>query len=63
MLDTNQIPEDILHALTQRGHSQDDIKAMTPLKAFSEYCNWNGMSGWGSTLWSAVESLKDAHTP
>lgn len=60
MMDMSKIPEDIVDALKKRGYSDDAIAQMTPKEAFSEYCNWNGLSGWGPTLWGVVAVLGDA---
>ena len=48
---------DTLDALRERGHSDEQIEAMSPSEAFSEYCNWHGLLGWGNELWSPLMLL------
>jgi hypothetical protein len=60
MLDLTKIPPVVLGDIRERGHSDEKIAAMTPLEAFREYCYWNGLTSWGSTLFAAVEELKKA---
>ncbi|UDM18866.1 hypothetical protein [Vogesella sp. XCS3] len=63
MLNLNKIPADILTDLQKRGHTDDDIKQMTPKQAFAEFCRWNGLTDWSNTLWNAVHTLQAATTP
>ena len=62
MLDINKIPPHILGNLKDRGHTNEEIAMMTPKKAFSEYCNWHGLSGWGDSLAQAIKSLDESET-
>lgn len=59
-MDINKIPEDILSDLRERDLSDDDIKESSPEYLFSEYCDWNGLAGWGSTLIEALDALRAA---
>lgn len=36
------------------------IAAMGPLEAFDRYLSWNGIIGFASTIWEAVENIKEA---
>lgn len=60
MLDLDHIPEPILADLEKRGHSREDVAQMSAEGAFSEYCNWRGLLGWGPRLWQAVACFKRA---
>lgn len=60
MLSINTIPAHVIQDLKERGHSEEQIKAMSAKEAFNEYLAWNGILGWGSTLWHVVERLKEA---
>lgn len=59
-MNINKIPQSILSDLKSRGHTEDEIKNMKWEEAFDEYCNWNGLIGWGYYLRDAMKSLKDA---
>ena len=39
------------------------IQQMTPLQAFGCWCTWQGFMGWGTTIWAAVEGIKNAEVP
>lgn len=54
------LSEDVYRTLVARGHSDEEIKGMTVAEAFSEYCCWNGMHGWGATLMNVIQELEDA---
>jgi len=41
---------DLVKALMQRGHDRDKILAMSPEQRFHEYCQWEGLLGYGSHL-------------
>ena len=62
MLDLTVLPDELIQALKKRGHSEIEIQKMEPDRAFSEFCNWHGLSGWGDSLWFMVQELKDAET-
>lgn len=47
----------VLLALQKRGHSEKEIAGMSPKEAFIEYCEWNGLLGWGEKLWNQVMLL------
>ena len=40
----------------------DDIAKMTPVQAFERCCNWEGIIGYGETLFETVEDLQQAVT-
>lgn len=48
---------EVLFALQKRGHDEEKIADMSPKEAFIEFCEWNGLLGWGETLWNQVMSL------
>jgi len=54
------LSEDVYGTLAARGHSDEEIKSMTVGEAFSEYCCWNGMHGWGATLMRVIRELEYA---
>lgn len=51
---------EILDALRERGHSDTEIKGMSLGYAFSEYCEWHGLCGWGHSLLRVIDELKEA---
>lgn len=53
----------IKSALVERGYTEDQMKAMTPREAFTEYCEWNGLIRWGDTLWDQAKALIAMDTP
>ncbi|MFP3637598.1 hypothetical protein [Paraburkholderia sp. SIMBA_054] len=59
-MDVTKIDDDVLGSLRERGHNDEDIAAMTPEAAFSEYCNWRGLSGFGPVLARALDGLRGA---
>lgn len=59
-MDISKIPAKVLADIRKRGHSDEDIAAMSPEEAFREYCEWNGLINWGDALFRAVEALKTA---
>ena len=60
MLEIEKIPPQIMTNLKERGHSPEKIARMTSQEAFNECCTWEGLIGWGSTLWRWVDELKKA---
>jgi hypothetical protein len=60
MLNLQVLPDEFINTLKNRGHSNDDISKMSPEQAFTEYCNWNGLTNWGTALWQAVHEFKGA---
>ena len=62
MLNTKTLPANLLDALHKRGHADEQIAEMTPSEAFEEFCNWHGLSGWGSELWSLMCKLQNEVT-
>ena len=59
-LNFDELLGDTLDALRERGHSDEQIEAMSPSEAFSEYCNWHGLLGWGDELWALMAELNRA---
>lgn len=58
-MDIKKIPENILKDLRKRC-TDEEIKGCSPEYLFNEYCEWNGLRGWGSPLLIAIESLRAA---
>ncbi|MFM0608666.1 hypothetical protein PQR05_29470 [Paraburkholderia sediminicola] len=54
-----ETPANVLAALRKRGHDDEAIAAMSPQFAFSEYCDWHGLIGWGDELWNTAKNLLD----
>jgi len=56
-----KIPEHIVEACYERGHEDPAIMLMTPKERFIEWCEWNGLIGYGDLLWTLVtESVKNS---
>ena len=49
----------LYYALTSRGFLDKEILEMSAEEMFDEYCNWNGLIGWGPDLRSILETAKD----
>jgi len=60
-MDNNKIHSDIKDCLRERGHTDQDIGAMSPDEAFDEYCEWNGLIKWGSDLRRVMKNLSEAN--
>lgn len=60
MLDFKKIPTYISKDIQERGYSQKDISNMSVEKAFSEYCEWQGLIGYGRSLLNVVRELEEA---
>ena len=56
----SKIPEHFLEDVRNRGYTNEDIQEMDALVFFYEYCQWQGLLGWGDTLFNLVELLKKA---
>ena len=54
-----QIPSDVKDALMLRGYSEEAIKSMSGKTIFREYCEWEGLIGWGNRLWVLAHFLGD----
>ncbi len=50
-MDLEKMPARLLDALRKRGHSDGKIAKMDGSEAFSEYCMWHGLIGWGPDLY------------
>ncbi len=49
---------DLMVALKERGHTEEQINAMTPREKFVEFCEWHGLGGWANIL---ISAYKEAH--
>jgi hypothetical protein len=64
----DQLDPDVLGAIRQNLGAQDEddeskdsqIATMPPLEAFNRFLEWEGIIGYGATIWAAVENIKDA---
>ena len=50
-------PKSVVSALRERQFSDEQIATMEPEKAFVEYCEWHGLTGWGETLWELAHKM------
>ena len=57
-MDLNSIPEHVLDALYERGHTDDVIVRLQPRYMFKEYLEWNGIIGYDALIWDAVTTLQ-----
>lgn len=62
-MDVTKIDDDVLDSLRKRGHTDENIAAMPREAAFSEYCNWRGLLGFGPVLVRALDDLRSAACP
>jgi len=53
------IRDDILQDLKSRGLSDADISELDAEQLFDEFCNWNGLMGWGPTLVGVLDHLRE----
>ena len=72
MLDVNRVPDRIKYDIARNigaiDMMADDydpiadgrIAKLTPEQAFSYWCNWNGLPGWGPTILSTLDYLRKA---
>ena len=61
MLTIENIDKEVLAALHARGHSNEEIREMTPDKAFDVYCAWViGDESWGQKMRDVQANLKAA---
>lgn len=56
----SNIHAEVLERLRKRGWDDAQIADMAPEKAFSEFCEWNGLLGYGDKLVRALDSLRDS---
>lgn len=59
-MNLKDIPEQIVDANRERGHSDEQIQRMSAEKLFDEFCMWHGLIGWGRTLYQLANQLKEA---
>ncbi len=67
-MNLDKLNPDVLGAVRQYlgGEDEDDdsrdaqIAAMKPVEVFDRYLKWNGIIGYGATIWEAVENIKEA---
>ena len=60
-MNINKIPDYILSDLKERGLSDEEISEKTPQSLFCEYCDWNGLIGWGPSLITVIDDLREAN--
>ena len=75
MIDTTKLSNYTMSPIVQNNGAPDDItrmdddereehigliSQMTAKQAFICYCTWNGLLGWGSTLWDVMHELEGA---
>lgn len=60
MINLQHIDSDIIEALRNKGFSENRIESMTWDEAFDQYCEWEGLIGWGPRLRRAMANLKNA---
>lgn len=58
-MDINKIPAHILKDLRERC-SDEEIKGCSAEYLFDEYCMWHGLIGWGGSLITTLDALRDA---
>jgi hypothetical protein len=51
------IPEAIVDANRERGHSDKQIERMPAEKLFDEFCMWHGLINWGRSLYVLANQL------
>ena len=51
------IPSHILSDLRER-LTDEEIEGSSPEYLFNEYCEWNGLRGWGQSLVWTLDSLR-----
>lgn len=59
-LDINKIPAGVLENLRERGHSDAAIARMSAEQALSEFCEWEGLIGYGRSLYRHAIALSKA---
>lgn len=52
------LSEDIKEALLGRLINKAQYESMSAEDLFTEYCEWHGLGGWGSTLINTLEELR-----
>ena len=66
MLDSKSLPDDVLEAILGRNEWLKDEKGYAKVnrlsiaKAFEDYCEWNGLIGWSTTLTLAIDSIRSS---
>lgn len=59
-MNIEKITRDAIESLRARGHDDDAISRMNHDEAFDEYCNWQGLIGWGPRLRGIYANLSEA---
>lgn len=59
-MDIENLSVDVLTALRERGLSDAFIEGSGPESLFDEYCNWQGLIGYGPTLVRVLDELRSA---
>lgn len=52
--------DEMIEALKNRGHSEEQIAKMSWQKKFDEFCEWEGLIGYGSRLRGIMAAAKKA---
>lgn len=52
--------EEVIDALEERGHTEEEISQMSEAEVFSEYCNWHGLIGWAENLQFVMKNIESA---
>jgi len=60
MPNLTQVPVRVFDALESMGYKEEEIARMSPKEAFANFCEWEGLIGYGSFLWELVEQLKQS---
>ena len=68
MLDLEKLPTDALYDVRQRLGADDPtstecdakIARMSASHFFDEWCNWNGLVGWGGQIRSTLDAARKA---
>lgn len=53
------IRDEVLRDLKSRGLSDTEISNLDAEQLFDQFCNWNGLLGWSSTLVSVLDHLRE----
>ncbi len=59
-MNIERIPDHIIEDLKERGWSEKEIERSYPDELFNEYCEWQGLSGYGDMLREVLDALRGA---
>ena len=51
--------DELYEALAGRDLTDEQIEAMSPEQKFDEYCEWQGLTGWGPTLRRIMKAAQE----